>query len=488
MGCNQQERMCRKMKKKILSLLGGTLLTMMLVPSVVFAADADGNGYNDADEAVIREMIKGSSTMSAKYGSARTIDWEDAFWSECLSWQGEYDENDDLIHYIRFVDFESVNITDFKGELDVSGLSKLDTLWCQYNPGLTSLKLPVNGDSPLSYLNCSDTGITALDVSAYKELGILYCGETKITELDVSKNLKLMELNCGATKISSLDVSNNLELEELICSYTDITELDLSGNKKIQTLTCSDAGISKLISPKGKQLTLKQALGGKLQIVHYDGTTDRVFICAEPEKGCSLASFSGIPSSAQKNGEYVEFTLDKNRTVSAFFIGVKATDTKTKSVVKIIGKNKVEYVKSTKGKAATRVTIPSSVTIDGKKYTVVKIANKAFYKYKSLKSVAIPSTVTRIGSKAFYQCTALKKITIPSKVKYIESKAFYGCKKLKTISIKTSKLTNSRVGSKAFYGISKTATITVPKKKVTSYTKLLRAKGVGSKATITKTK
>ena len=91
-----------------------------------------------------------------------------------------------------------------------------------------------------------------------------------------------------------------------------------------------------------------------------------------------------------------------------------------------------------------------------------------------------------IGDKAFYKCTALTKVTIPSKVNKIGKQAFYGCKNLKNITIKTTKLTSNKVGSKAFKNISSKATIKVPKSKLKAYKKLLKAKGVSSKAKIKK--
>ena len=94
--------------------------------------------------------------------------------------------------------------------------------------------------------------------------------------------------------------------------------------------------------------------------------------------------------------------------------------------------------------------------------------------------------VTQIAAKTFYKCKKLSKITIPSKVNFIGKQAFYGCKKLKSITIKTTKLTSKKIGSKAFKGINSKATIKVPKSKLKAYQKLLKSKGIGSKARIKK--
>ncbi len=167
----------------------------------------------------------------------------------------------------------------------------------------------------------------------------------------------------------------------------------------------------------------------------------------------------------------------------------------------------VEYTAPVK--AAKTVKIPKEIVIKGNTYKVTSIAGNAFKNNKTiqtlkiggnvktigksafsgcsrLKKVTLSSGTATIGNNAFYKCTKLTSITIPSKVSKIGSKAFYGCKKLKKITIKTSKLTSKKVGSKAFKGIAAKATIKVPKKKLTAYKKLLKSKGVGTKAKIKK--
>ena len=94
--------------------------------------------------------------------------------------------------------------------------------------------------------------------------------------------------------------------------------------------------------------------------------------------------------------------------------------------------------------------------------------------------------VTQIADNAFENNKKITKVTISSKVKKIGKQAFYGCKKLKSITIKTTKLNSKNVGSKAFKGIYAKATIKVPKSKVKVYKNLLKAKGCGSKVTISK--
>ena len=156
-----------------------------------------------------------------------------------------------------------------------------------------------------------------------------------------------------------------------------------------------------------------------------------------------------------------------------------------KAKYKVTGSSAVAYL-STAGKSK-KVTIPSSVTIGGKKYSVTSIAANAFRANKKITSVKIPNTVTAINARAFFGCILLKSITIPASVKSIGKKAFYNCKKLKTIKIKTTKLTSKKVGAGAFGKINSAAKFKVPKSKLKLYKKLLKKKGAkGKKQKITK--
>lgn len=80
------------------------------------------------------------------------------------------------------------------------------------------------------------------------------------------------------------------------------------------------------------------------------------------------------------------------------------------------------------------VTIPSTVTIDAKSYSVTRIGDDAFW-CSSLTSITIPSSVISIGSDAFGGCGNLTSITIPSGVTSIGDRAFEACESLTSITI-----------------------------------------------------
>ena len=64
-----------------------------------------------------------------------------------------------------------------------------------------------------------------------------------------------------------------------------------------------------------------------------------------------------------------------------------------------------------------------------------KIADRAFYSCKTLKSIILPETVTILGENSFTNCRELTNFTIPSGVTSIGNYAFSSCFSLKTITI-----------------------------------------------------
>ncbi len=73
------------------------------------------------------------------------------------------------------------------------------------------------------------------------------------------------------------------------------------------------------------------------------------------------------------------------------------------------------------------VTIPASVTYNGKTFNVVSIGEYAFRDCTGLTAITIPSSVRSIKGYAFYNCSQLSALTIPATVTEIGEGAFEGC-------------------------------------------------------------
>ena len=184
--------------------------------------------------------------------------------------------------------------------------------------------------------------------------------------------------------------------------------------------------------------------------------------------------------------------------------GKTIKDKSTNGVYKVLQDGvSVEFTKPVYKKASVR--IPDTIKVNGITCKVTGISANAFKNNMSLKSVTIGRNVTVIGTNAFYgceelskvsggnrivkighrafaNCSSLSKITIPGSVRSVGKQAFCNCKKLRSITIKTSTLSGKTVGSKAFAGTYIKPTVKVPEKQMKAYKKLLKARGMSSKA------
>ena len=161
-----------------------------------------------------------------------------------------------------------------------------------------------------------------------------------------------------------------------------------------------------------------------------------------------------------------------------------------KYVVTNVEPEECKVICKTKPASEMAITIPSSVTIEGKEYSVTSIGASAFKSCSLLTSIEIPNGVTSIGTSAFESCSSLTSIEIPNGVTFIGRYAFYGCSKLTSIEIPNSvtsigdhafrscsSLTNiylyntipATIGNYTFYNYPSYITVYVPSISLESY-------------------
>lgn len=135
---------------------------------------------------------------------------------------------------------------------------------------------------------------------------------------------------------------------------------------------------------------------------------------------------------------------------------------------------------------ATIITIPDTIKIFSRTYKVVQVDKQVFKNNKQLKELKLGKYVTSIENDAFLGCSNLEKVTTNVQLQKIGKRAFKNCKKLKNLNIKTTKLKDSTVGADAFKNTYSTMQVKVPKSKYKAYKKMLKKKGLSSKAIIKK--
>ena len=148
--------------------------------------------------------------------------------------------------------------------LDVSNNKELTELYCAKNElemlnisGCEKLKtvlcnnnhiekLDISGAGNLNVLNCSSNSIYTIDLSKNTELHTLEIFLNPLYSLDVSHNTKLYALYCYSDQLGSLDVSKNTDLEILFCGENLLDSIDVSNNTKLKKLSCHTTNISSL--------------------------------------------------------------------------------------------------------------------------------------------------------------------------------------------------------------------------------------------------
>ncbi len=73
------------------------------------------------------------------------------------------------------------------------------------------------------------------------------------------------------------------------------------------------------------------------------------------------------------------------------------------------------------------LTIPDTITYEGREYSVTSIGGYAFSYYEDITGLTIPASVTSIGEGAFMHCSGLVNLTIGANVETIGDNAFYSC-------------------------------------------------------------
>ena len=87
----------------------------------------------------------------------------------------------------------------------------------------------------------------------------------------------------------------------------------------------------------------------------------------------------------------------------------------------------VKGINLTSENAIDLISVPETMEIEGKEFTVTSVAAQGFEYFYSVRKFELPNTITTIGSRAFYYCNFATEIAIPESVRAIGNEAFYGC-------------------------------------------------------------
>lgn len=104
------------------------------------------------------------------------------------------------------------------------------------------------------------------------------------------------------------------------------------------------------------------------------------------------------------------------------------------------------------------VTIPETVTNEGKIYHVTEIGRAAFFNCSEMTGIVLPSTITAIGMTAFGS-SGIQSIELPSSLTELSGNVFHSCYSLSSITIPENV---AKIGSYAFYHCTSLEEVEIP--------------------------
>lgn len=180
---------------------------------------------------------------------------------------------------------------------DLTGLkyfTNLTSLYCQDNPGLTTIDLSGNENlqvlnitgckvtsldfthNPnMTNINCADMAtLTSINVSKCSNLKYLFVANNLLTTLDVTNNTKLIQLSFYTNQLSSIDLSKNTALQQLWAfGNPNLTSLDLTNNTKLTYLSVYGNNMPTLDVSMLTQLQTLLCFNNKLKELDLSGNT-----------------------------------------------------------------------------------------------------------------------------------------------------------------------------------------------------------------------
>lgn len=222
------------------------------------------------------------------------------------------------INEVTFLNVSNSAVGDLTGIEDFVSLTSLDcsqtgltTLDISKNTNLTQLDchgnslkvLDVSKNVNLFFLHCESNYLQSLDVKSNTALKYLLCGNNggnnAISALDLSQNINLLELRATGQKLSTIDLSKNTALKGLDISSNSITSLDLSSNTNLESLVLGRNKLSAIDISNNKLLKYLECSSNELTSLDLSKHTALIFLNCANNKLKSLNIKNGNNTNLQ---------------------------------------------------------------------------------------------------------------------------------------------------------------------------------------------
>lgn len=190
--------------------------------------------------------------------------------------------------------------------LNLSGLNKLEYLWCFNNPNLSRLD-GLQDCTSLKTFSCGSCKLDRLDVTALINLKELYCDSMDMTELTGLVNkTNLNSLNCSGNKLEQLDITGCVNMNKFFGNHNNLTEikglkdctamadfrchknklnaLDLSALPDSCNLKYNDNSFTEVALRNGK-VKIENTANGTAYITEIKPAENKVLVTTTPDTG-----------------------------------------------------------------------------------------------------------------------------------------------------------------------------------------------------------
>jgi Leucine-rich repeat (LRR) protein len=170
--------------------------------------------------------------------------------------------------------------------LDISKNPNLLRLNCATNSGLKNFDVSKNPN--LIFLDCSNLGLLTLNLTSNTALQYLEATNNYLTTLDLSANTNLLELQVRGNKLTNLDLTKNTALKQISCGSNLITSLNLSNNTVLKVLDANSNKLTSIDLSKNKLLTDLTIYGNELTSLDLSSNNALVMMNCSGNKVSSL--------------------------------------------------------------------------------------------------------------------------------------------------------------------------------------------------------
>lgn len=223
-----------------------------------------------------------------------------------------------------------------------------------------------------------------------------------------------------------------------------------AGNKPFGPATCSGNGTEFKASSESDAAELLYTLNNGNKTICYKNSTSQFFNNYGGDGEQSIKTW--------QSSENMEFYLATSTVTNGLYYSVSGTNATVASGND--GSHNLNNRRYNQILTSEELTVPSSVTIHGTKYTITAIGDRAFQDNTSLKSVTFEGNVSLNGTAVFQGCDNLETVTFNGTTNSALGGWFFAiCPKLKNVNLPAGV---TSIGSFAFGGDKNLTNLTLP--------------------------